>query len=194
MNAISTFAPSAKALAMVATARQDAGATNPVSEGAVLLAEYLAERETHPLVDFLGGWGGVHRLMADGYMPGNDIGEEIGHLTNGVLTPQMWRREWGGDLDVVEPSALQQFGARVGAQLEQLRERFGSLAASVPSLGALGTTPRGPLFRFQPVEDEPSLRQIAGLGIAFQLSDAGLCALRDAANAAIADLRGGAEA
>jgi hypothetical protein len=125
--------------------------------------------------------------MADGYMPGNDIGEELGHLTNGVLTPQMWRREWGGSLDV---DAM----ADTVRAAEEIAERLGALSSPVPSLGALGTVPLGPLFQFRAVEDEPSLRQIAGLGIAVELSDAALCALRDAAIAAIADLRGGAQA
>jgi len=191
MNAITNFAPSAKALATVLTARQEHGSTNPVSEGAVMLAEYLADRETHPLVAFLGGWGGVARLVADGYMPGNDIGEEMGRLTKGVLAPQMWRRPWDGALDIgVNVTEAEQ----VHAHMEQLREKLGALAAAAPSLGALGSIPPGPLFRFVPVEDEPGLRQIAGMGIAIELSEPALASLRDAVNAAIADIRGGAEA
>jgi hypothetical protein len=183
MTAITNFTPSPNALGMVATARQDAGATNAVSEGAVLLAEFLCDRHEHPLVDFLGGWGGVSRLLADGYMPGNDIGEEMGRLTKGILTPQMWRRPWDGEIDPPAPVFDEAF-----------QERLGASALAAPSLGALGTTPPGPLFRFVAVEDEPNLRQIVGLGLAIELPEPALCALRDAAVAALADLRRGAQA
>jgi hypothetical protein len=183
MNTITTFTPSANALGMVAAAREDAGASNPVSEGAVMLAEFLVDRAVHPVIDFLGGWGGVSRLLADGYMPGNDIGEEMGRLTNGVLTPQMWRRAWDGEIDPPAP-----------AFDEDHQERMGAIAAPAPSIGAIGTIPPGALFRFRAVEDEPGLRQIAGLGIAIEGGDAELCSLRDACAAAIADLRGGSGA
>jgi len=180
MNAITTFKPSVRGMMLVARAREDAGASNPVSEGAMMLAEFLADRATHPLVDFLGGWSVVSRLLADGYMPGNDIGEEMGRLTNGVLTPELWRRPWVDD------------AAAPARVLDEIAgEMLGAVTCATASIGAVGTIPPGPLFRFRAVADEPSLRQIVGFGLAIECSDPVLCALRDAVVAAIADLRAG---
>lgn len=189
MNALTTFEPSAKALAMVATARAEEGARNPVSEGAVCLAEFLiSSRRSAEVVAFLGGWSGANRLLADAYMPGQDIGGELGYLTKGVVEAKMWRRPWDGTLDYAAAADVMRGAEEALALSPRLA------AQPFPVLGQLGAIPPGPLFRHFPVPDQPNARVVTGFGFAVAGGDAELCALRDTVTAAIDAIRGGAQA
>lgn len=190
MNAVTKIEPCAGAVAVILSAREEFGTGNPVSEGAVALATWLEDHRYHEkrqaLILALGGASSVRRMVADAITPGLEFSELLGHFTNGTVISRQWLQPYAGDLGPILD--VEQ------AVTSETVERLGAVSAAVPSLGALGTVPPGRLFRFVPVEDEPSMRQIVGLGLAVELGEAALCALRDAAIAAVADIRGGAEA
>jgi hypothetical protein len=202
MNAISTFEPSVATQVMIINARNEYGISNPISFGAVALADWLNDPENaetqHGLIVALGGHNSVMRMVADVTLPGREFSELLGSFSAGEIRSSLWLRRYPGKISYrpLHSSTEVPASEEVRQHLEagDTGERMGAVESPWPSIGAIGTIPPGPLFRFRAVEDEPNLRQIVGFGLAIECSDAALCALRDAAIAAIADIRGGAQA
>ncbi len=140
MNAFTKFEPSMRAQVLICNARDEYGTRNPVSEGAVALAEFMAEHQDQErasgLILFLGGWTSVVRMLADDMMPGNDWGEEMGRVTDGAVTPNLWRRPFGSD--IVRPDPLP------AAAVEEPRPAPGGMLIEL--MGRQGEVASGPLF------------------------------------------------
>lgn len=99
MTNVSVGELSSMAAGMILSARDECGGCNAISLGAVALAEFIAanrmEAQVEGLILFLGGWTSVRRMLADDMMPGNEWGEEMGRVTDGAVTPNLWRRKAG---------------------------------------------------------------------------------------------------
>lgn len=99
MTNVSVGGLSSLAAGMILSARDECGGRNAISVGAVALAEFIAanrmEAQVEGLILFLGGWTSVRRMLADDMMPGNEWGEEMGRVTDGAVTPNLWRRKAG---------------------------------------------------------------------------------------------------
>lgn len=144
MNAISgltadgaAMVPGEAALKLIAQARMEWGATNQVSTGALVLAEELAEKaddDANRFVTNFGGWAEVLRWLADQKMPGDDIGQELGALTEGRVMAKFWLRHAPSGFQVAMAALIEKLRGPVEPVSMMITADFSPVTRALPQL------------------------------------------------------------